>query len=105
MQLPAAQTSLEPHPQRRVKLPPQLRDQRRQRADLRRLLTVQRITRILRWQRLGHSTRSSPKPAPSAARRPVRSATVTREPVTHFHAKTAINRGRDAYGTCSARIS
>ena len=54
-------------PQGRVQLPPQLRDQRRQRRDLPRLLSDQRITRILRQQRLGHATRSSPKPAPPAS--------------------------------------
>jgi hypothetical protein len=54
-------------PQGRVQLPLQLRDQRGQRLDLPRLLADQRITRILRRQRLGHATRSSPKPAQPAA--------------------------------------
>jgi len=53
-------------PQGRVQLLLQLRDQRCQCRDLPRLLADQRITRILRRQRLGHGTRSSPKPAPPA---------------------------------------
>jgi len=76
-------------PRGRLQLPPQLGDQRRQHRDLlilipepRCLPADQRITRILRRQRLGHATRSSPKPAPAAARHPARSATVTSESVT-----------------------
>ena len=52
--------------QGRVQLLPQLRDQRCQCRDLPRLLADQRITRILRRQRPGHGTRSSPRPAPLA---------------------------------------
>jgi len=65
------------------------------RSDPRRLLTDQRITRILRRQRIAHSTRSSPKPPPATARHPARSATVTSEPVTHRHSEPPINRGRE----------
>jgi hypothetical protein len=64
-------------PQSRAQLLPQPRDQGLQRRDLlilrfepRRLLTDQRITRILRRQRIAHGTRSSPKPAPAAATTP-----------------------------------
>ena len=49
----------------RIQLIPQLRDQRSQLSDLRRKLADQRITRILRRQRLGHGTRSSPKAGPA----------------------------------------
>src|SRR5450755_4451642 len=78
-------------PQGRVQLLPQLDDQGLQRRDPlpvprdllilrrdlpglrfkpRRLLPDQRITRILRRQRIGHATRSSPKPAPATTPTP-----------------------------------
>ena len=82
-------------PHGRVQLPPQLRDQRGQRLNLPRLLADQRITRILRRQRLGHATRSSPKPAQPAAATTPRSATVTSTSLTQRHPKLKQTRGRE----------